>query len=233
MATDEYALLRRENDRRFQALAVPNRNTVANVMDTVQKVSWNLYEIERVRKDMIDMAREAERQNTTLARTLGPDRQALYDEITREIEPGTFGDWFWSRGARPGYLLHVGVLVLDALSGINRITAMLMILWGPALCLNYLAACLNRRIWVSRWPRVRRNMWTGVLMTAVIAAFTAAAVALTFVQLPRLTTYIAVVLELLFYIVSYFVRCARYNRAAARRPWRSAEDAAGEDHGAP
>lgn len=232
MRPNEYAQLKKENDRRFRALAGPDCHTVEDVMDSVRKGSWNLYEVERVRKDIIDMAQAAEQQGTTLAKALGPDRQALYDEIAREIDPGSFADYFWALGTRPLYLLHIALAVWGGFMGQDGVTAAVLALCLPCLLLGYLMACGQRRIWISRWPRARREMWIGALSLAAATCIITAVIWIQFQRLPRLTSFVIAALELLFYIVSYFVRRARYNRAAARRPWRGGGEAAGEDTGA-
>ena len=90
MQPNEYALLVKDNERRCANLALADNNTINVAMETIRKASWNLYEVERVRQDLITMAERAEAGGKTLAEALGPNRAELFDAMAREMEPGNF-----------------------------------------------------------------------------------------------------------------------------------------------
>ena len=75
------------------ALPLADREEIGRAMASIRRASWNLYELERLRKDLIDMALRAALEHKTLAESLGPGRREIYDDMAREIDPGSFADW--------------------------------------------------------------------------------------------------------------------------------------------
>ena len=57
MWANEYGALKKQNRKRFDALCLADRNTITVAMESIQNASWNLYEVERVRKDLIEIGR--------------------------------------------------------------------------------------------------------------------------------------------------------------------------------
>ena len=78
MQPNEYALLVKDNERRCANLALADNNTIDVAMETIRKASWNLYEVERVRQDLITMAERAEAGGKNAGRNPRPQpRRAL------------------------------------------------------------------------------------------------------------------------------------------------------------
>ena len=232
MRPSEYAQLKRENDRREGALPLADREEIGRAMASIRRASWNLYELERLRKDLIDMALRAALEHKTLAESLGPGRREIYDDMAREIDPGSFADWLCGL-ARPYTLWYAVLLLVNMVLGTGQAAAVFLVLMLPLFFVLYLSNCLQRRIWVSRWARARRGLVIEIMLFAVAVVVFTAGIWLLSRRLPRVAGYAAAAALVLVWAVSSLLCRARYNRAAVRRPWRSAEDAAGEDHGAP
>lgn len=220
MQPNEYALLVKDNERRCANLALADNNTINVAMETIRKASWNLYEIERVRQDLITMAERAETGGKTLAETLGPNRAELFDAMAREMEPGGFADYLCTL-ARPYLLSHAALVLLNTLFGTaGRQTLLLFAVLLLILPLGYLLKLAQRRIWLSGSPRrLRGPLFEGLCMVVAILLFLlimSAGIRTT----PRLLGLSFVAAELLLYIGCACLCRIRYNRAAARRPWR-------------
>ena len=226
MRPSEYAQLKRENDRREGALPLADREEIGRAMASIRRASWNLYELERLRKDLIDMALRAALEHKTLAESLGPGRREIYDDMAREIDPGSFADWLCGL-ARPYTLWYAVLLLVNMVLGTGRAAAVFLVLMLPLFFVLYLSNCLQRRIWVSRWPRARRSLVIEIMLFAVAVVVFTAGIWFLSRRLPRVAGYAAAAALVLVWAASSLLCRARYNRAAARRPWRSAEDAAG------
>ena len=57
---NEYRDLKKENDLIFSTLAEYDRDTITDILDTVNNTRGLGYEVELVRKDLITMAAQAE-----------------------------------------------------------------------------------------------------------------------------------------------------------------------------
>ena len=137
MWANEYGALKKQNRKRFDALCLADRNTITVAMESIQNASWNLYEVERVRKDLIDMAEKAKEEGKTLAEALGPDRRRVFDEMAREIESGDFVDWLCQYGSWYYLPFHAGVVLFQALLGQTE-HLMLLVLLTPMFLLTAL-----------------------------------------------------------------------------------------------
>ena len=104
MRPSEYAQLKRENDRREGALPLADREEIGRAMASIRRASWNLYELERLRKDLIDMALRAALEHKTLAESLGPGRQEIYDDMAVRSTPAALptGSAVWRGRIRCG-----------------------------------------------------------------------------------------------------------------------------------
>ena len=138
MRPSEYAQLKRENDRREGALPLADREEIGRAMASIRRASWNLYELERLRKDLIDMALRAALEHKTLAESLGPGRQEIYDDMAREIDPGSFADWLCGL-ARPYTLWYAVLLLVNMVLGTGRATAVFLVLMLPLFFVLYLS----------------------------------------------------------------------------------------------
>lgn len=72
MRPSEYAQLKRENDRREGALPLADREEIGRAMASIRRASWNLYELERLRKDLIDIGAACSAGTQNAGRKPGP-----------------------------------------------------------------------------------------------------------------------------------------------------------------
>ena len=220
MPRNEYKELYRDNLRRCGNLQPADRQEIDEATSLLNKVSFSQYEIERVRQDLITMAERAEADGKTLAETLGPNRAELFDAMAQEMEPGGFADYLCTL-ARPYLLSHAALVLLNTLFGTaGRQTLLLFAVLLLILPLGYLLKLAQRRIWLSGSPRrLRGPLFEGLCMVVAILLFLlvmSAGIRTT----PRLLGLSFVAAELLLYIGCACLCRIRYNRAAARRPWR-------------
>jgi len=94
----EFKLLKEENDLRISTLSRDSREELAYASKILRPYSWSDYEIERVRKDLIDIAARAERDGSSLRESIGSDRNGFYRQLCEGIDPGLFPDCIGSLG---------------------------------------------------------------------------------------------------------------------------------------
>ena len=223
MRPNEYRLLKRHNNTRYEVLTPSSRDTVEAAMESIRKASWNLYEQERVRQDLIGMAEKAEANEKTLAQVLGPDRQNLFDEMAREIEPGSFVDWFCLCFSRGYILFHAACMAFDALLGEGIRSEWIFLLVPAMIPVGFLVACLQRRIWISVKPRRFRRTMLALLATTLAVLLIGVMIQAVLgrsADLRVAKTWALVAFELLLYAGSRLVCRFRYNQTARRHPWR-------------
>lgn len=224
MQPNEYALLVKDNERRCANLALADNNTINVAMETIRKASWNLYEVERVRQDLITMAERAEAGGKTLAEALGPHRAELFDAMAREMEPGNFLDWLCSfgsnwRGSNWFIPLHIGSLVLSAMAD-NTATLLLFLLLPIFMLDGFAVSSMQRRIWIGQSPRQLRKGLGAILHIVFLLLLFFCAVWIEWTFPIKVPAWYYIALEICFFFASSLCCRFRYNRAAARRPWR-------------
>lgn len=222
MWANEYGALKKQNRKRFDALCLADRNTITVAMESIQNASWNLYEVERVRKDLIDMAEKAKEEGKTLAEALGPDRRRVFDEMAREIESGDFVDWLCQYGSWYYLPFHAGVVLFQALLGQTEHLMLLVLLTPMFLLTAFGVACLRRKIWVSASSREKREMLMRLVSVVVILlVFGLAFLAMGTVEdLGTVSAVLYAGLDLLIFFGSRLLSRFRYNQTARRHPWR-------------
>lgn len=222
MWANEYGALKKQNRKRFDALCLADRNTITVAMESIQNASWNLYEVERVRKDLIDMAEKAKGEGKTLAEALGPDRRRVFDEMAREIESGDFVDWLCQYGSWYYLPFHAGVVLFQALLGQTEHLMLLVLLTPMFLLTAFGIACLRRKIWVSASSREKREMLMRLVSVVVILlVFGLAFLAMGTVEdLGTVSAVLYAGLDLLIFFGSRLLSRFRYNQTARRHPWR-------------
>ena len=217
MRPSEYAQLKRENDRREGALPLADREEIGRAMASIRRASWNLYELERLRKDLIDMALRASAGTQTLAESLGPGRREIYDDMAREIDPGSFADWLCGL-ARPYTLWYAVLLLVNMVLGTGRAAAVFLVLMLPLFFVLYLSiACSavsgsaggrvpvevsSSRSCCLRWRSLCSRRASGFYPGAW----------------PRVAGYAAAVALVLVWAASSLLCRARYNRAPSAAP---------------
>lgn len=84
LVQNEYTALYKENELRESTLNMQDRDFLHQVCARMAGYTWNRYEIERVRKDLIGMAAQAEARDSDLHGVLG----CAPDEYSRQIVDG-------------------------------------------------------------------------------------------------------------------------------------------------
>lgn len=84
LVQNEYTALYKENELRESTLNMQDRDFLHQVCARMAGYTWNRYEIERVRKDLIGMAAQAEAWDSDLHGVLG----CAPDEYSRQIVDG-------------------------------------------------------------------------------------------------------------------------------------------------
>ena len=84
LVQNEYTALYKENELRESTLNMKDRDFLHQVCARMAGYTWNRYEIERVRKDLIGMAAQAEARDSDLHGVLG----CTPDEYSRQIVDG-------------------------------------------------------------------------------------------------------------------------------------------------
>lgn len=84
LVQNEYTALYKENELRESTLNMQDRDFLHQVCARMAGYTWNRYEIERVRKDLIGMAAQAEARDSDLHGVLG----CTPDEYSRQIVDG-------------------------------------------------------------------------------------------------------------------------------------------------
>ena len=116
MIKNAYSSLRKENDLSTSTLQGENQVTLRNICDFLETITWNHYEIERIRKDLIDISARCELEGRTLQEEIGGDPEAFLLELAPDLPRGTPMDsvstWY------PGLylfiaLMHLFVFVVD------------------------------------------------------------------------------------------------------------------------
>ena len=92
MVFSEYHALCRQNQKDRAALNDLDKNSVDRARVWLQQVSMNAYEVERVLRDLILMAAEADRRGETLRSTLG-DEDTFYRNLADSIDRGNLLDY--------------------------------------------------------------------------------------------------------------------------------------------
>ncbi len=224
MPRNEYKELYRDNLRRCGNLQPADRQEIDEVTGLLNKVSFSQYEIERVRQDLIGMAERAEAVGKTLAETLGSNREQIYDAMAREMEPGNFLDWLCSFGSnwRGSYWfapLHIGSLALSALAG-NTATLLLFLLLPIFMLDGFAVSSMQRRIWIGQSPHQLRKGLGAILHIVFLLLLFSCAVWIEWTFPIKVPAWYYIALEICLYLAGRLCCRIRYNRAAARRPWR-------------
>lgn len=71
LVQNEYTELRKENELRKSTLNKRNQDILRQVYDRMSAYTWNCYEVELVRKDLIGMAAQAEARGSDLEQVMG------------------------------------------------------------------------------------------------------------------------------------------------------------------
>ena len=86
---NQYTILKKANDLSVETLNADNRATVKDICDRLRGMTWNQYEIERIRKDLIDISARCELEGRTLQEEIGGDPDVFLLELAPDLPRGT------------------------------------------------------------------------------------------------------------------------------------------------
>lgn len=222
MAFNEYYALWRQNRKDRAALNDLDKNSVDRAKDWLKAVSWNSYEVELVVRDLILMAQEADRQGKTLRETLG-DEDAFYSNLADSIDHGNLLDYatgyFAALTAAVG---AVGALIFAVVPGTGPMDAgMLLIQLLGQIMVATCSILLGRQF----MPPLNKGHIGAKIVLAALDLLALGFVCTTWIWRDAFRTFplspITVCLLLMAAgLLLLLLRVVRYNRLAARHPWR-------------
>lgn len=84
---NQYTMLKKVNDMSVKTLSAENRAALKEISCYLLYMTWNCYEIERIRKDMIEIAARCELEGRTLREEIGGDTAQFLLEMAPDL-PG-------------------------------------------------------------------------------------------------------------------------------------------------
>lgn len=226
MLKNEYLALKRENDLTASTLRGENQLTLRDLCDMLETLTWDNYEIQRVRKDLIAIAARCEVEGHTLQQEIGGDPDAFLLALAPGLHRGTPLDsvctWYPHT-----YLLFAALnLVGFLLTGRTAMVDLIQILLSPFffLVLLYAGSWLWGLALRTKARRGRRAaLPLGLLALAFYLVFCFA-----YYQVILLLPDVPVnaLFEVFYYLLvaaaAKFWQVVHYNRCAARHPWQEA-----------
>ena len=225
MLRNEYALLKKANDLSVDTLSADNRLVLEDICRHLLCLTWNCYEIERIRKDLIDIAARCDLEGRALQEEVGGDTDRFLLELAPDLPRGTPLDYvcIWY----PKWLLLLAILYLPGLllPGGND-PNLFRVLIGP----------IHFMLWLLIWAwfqrvalkiKIRYGKWAFALwILLMLTCF----VMISLVMSSRLYSGIPGAIRYLgafLYELAWAVGCQcwqvfYYNRYAARHPWQEA-----------
>ena len=169
LVQNEYTALRAENKLRSSTLNKKNQNILRQVDARMLSYTWNCYEIERVKKDLIGMAAQAETRGSDLGQVMGGNPDEYCRQIVDGIDQGTPLDYVctWYPG---WYLLFACLNVASlVLSKGTAESLLLHQLISPFLFLVWMWICA----WLHRIGHrlcLRFGMWVEMVWNILLLA---------------------------------------------------------------
>lgn len=220
---NEYTELRKENEMRESTLNKRNQDILRQVCVRMTAYTWNCYEIEMVRKDLIGMAARAETQGHDLGHVMGCDPDEYCRQIVVDIDRGSPLDYVSTWYPR-FYLIYAAFNAVSLIiSGGTVNSNLIHQLVSPFLFLLWMCLCA----WMHRVGHrlsLRFGVWIELGWNILlIAAF----IWLCFMTNKLLSLY-SVPMSLWFVVpyqlalaaASQYWQNTRYNRYARNHPWR-------------
>lgn len=222
---NQYTILKKANDLSMETLNADNRATVKDICDRLRGMTWNQYEIERIRKDLIDISARCELEGRTLQEEIGGDPDVFLLELAPDLPRGTPLDdvciWY------PRFFLYMIALnVLGALMPNSQDLNLVRVLTAPFQLMLWLLVWA----WFQRCAlkiKIRYGLWPQVLCYVVMLGCFALSCfflpAYGIQQFPAtISCWGACAYQLLWAIGCQFWQNFHYNRCAARHPWQEA-----------
>lgn len=220
---NQYTMLKKVNDMSVKTLNAENRAALKEISCYLLYMTWNCYEIERIRKDMIEIAARCELEGRTLREEIGGDTARFLLEMAPDLPRGTPLDYVCIWYPR-WYGIFIPLYLLMALLPGSGPLNLMQTLVGPFRFMIFLAIWG----WFRRMElkiRIRYGCKAQVLwLLVMLAVFWAATIPLSSYIIQQFPATIsglgAVLYELLWVIACQLWQNFYYNRCAARHPWQ-------------
>lgn len=225
MLRNEYKLLKKANDLSADTLRPDNRLVLDDICRHLLFLTWNCYEIERIRKDLIDITARCELEGRPLQQEVGGNIDHFLMELAPDLPHGSPLDYvcIWY----PKWMLLLAALYLPGLLLPGSPEPNLVrVLMGPFQFMLWLLVWA----WFQRIAlkiKIRYGKWLFALWIVFMLAFFIATSYLLATQvyshIPGTISYLGAFL----YELAWAVGCQcwqvfYYNRWAARHPWQEA-----------
>lgn len=220
---NEYHDLKKENNLIFSTLAEYDRDTITEILNTVDNTRGLGYEVELVRKDLIAMAAQAEGQDQTLLDVIG-DTELFKQELLASMPKPKLTNYLVDCYA---WLTVYGLVTALTYTVLGHpwdchYDAVWLILCAAVITPS---AWLLQRLIPYNWLSYSKGVW--------FVGMTAALLAVVFVELRLLYRYVfpylpkvglpnaaAVMLFGLLAAALYGWRTRQRNKLAEEKPWR-------------
>ena len=221
---NQYTMLKKANDMSADTLNTENRTALKEITCCLLYMTWNCYEIERIRKDLIDMAARCELDGRTLREEIGGDTARYLLELAPDLPRGTPLDYVCIWYPR-WYGIFIPLYLLMALLPGSRPLNLMQILVGPFRFMIFLAIWgwfRRKELKIKiRYGCIAQVLWF-LLMLAVFWATSVPLSSHIIQHFPGTISGLGATLyELLWVIVCQLWQNFYYNRCAARHPWQA------------
>lgn len=219
---NQYTMLKKANDLSAGTLTADDRLFLENLCRGLNILTWNCYEIERIRKDLIEIAARCELEGRTLQQEVGGDTERFLLELAPDLPRGTPLDYVstWY----PTWMLVDAVLyLLLGLAAGGEEANLFHVLTGPLrfmvwllICAWFQRAALKLRI---RYGPPAQMAWYALMLLVFVG--TCLFPVKISQQLPGTIPFASAAL----YHFAWAAGCqiwqtVHYDRYAARRPWQ-------------
>lgn len=222
---NQYTLLKKANDLSEETLNTEDRMTLKEMVGRLQALTWNRYEMERIRKDLIGMAARCELEGRTLQQEVGGDTDRFLLELAPDLPRGTPLDevctWY-PRMMLIMVLLNLSVLLVPGAKDPQAVriisSPFRWLLW---LCVWAWFQRIALKIKV-RYGNLPQILWY-ILMLAVFVAICLLPNFISPTSPVTMSYWAAIAYELLWALLCQVWQTVHYNRCAARHPWQEVQ----------
>lgn len=223
---NQYTILQKSNDMSTETLNADNRRTLRDIQKYMLCMTWNCYEIERVRKDLIGMAARCELEGRTLQEEVGGNIERFLLELVPDLPRGTPLDYvcIWY----PKWLLFIAVLyLLTGLMPGSQDLNLFRILTAPFQFMFWLLVYawfhrMSLKIKIH-YGRIAQAAWYLLLIVVIILSCFVLPVYL-LQRIPGTISYLGAFLyELAWAVGCQIWQSFYYNRWAKRHPWQETQ----------
>lgn len=221
---NQYTLLKKANDMSVETLNGKNREVLKDISSHLQAITWNQYEIERIRKDLIAMAARCELEGRTLQEEVGGDTDRFLLELAPDLPRGTPLDYVCTWYPRLMLIMVLFNLLVLLMPG-SRDPEVVRTVSSPFRWLLWLCVwAWFRRMALKikvRYGSLPQVLWYILMLVTFVAAILLPN-ALSPAYPVTMSYWAAIAYELLWAILCQIWQTVHYNHWAALHPWQEA-----------